>query len=187
MHTASIVAAVFTLGLGLGGCGLGVWADRRYRRAPDSLLLAFGVVELLIAGLGVAIVFLFPSVQALAARSASYVRDGDGWCVLSAKTYVNQAAIACAVVGPSAILLGGTLTLVLRHVVRGEVESDGGWKIGLVYAVNIAGAATGAFLTDIAIVPALGVRTAQLIACALNAAAGAGAIVLSRTGAVSAF
>src|SRR6185369_3121334 len=106
IHTTSLVVAVFMLGLGVGSCGAGIWADRRYRTAPDSLLRVYGVVELLIAALGLAVAMLFPEVQGLAARSASYVRDGAGWFVLSPGTYVAQAGVALALVGPSAVLMG---------------------------------------------------------------------------------
>src|SRR5262249_6089423 len=121
----------------------------------------------------------------IAARSASYVRDSGGWFVLSPRTYVTQAGIALALIGPSALLMGGTLTLLIRHIVRDDVESAGGWKVALLYAANTAGAAAGAFLTDFAFVPAFGLRITQFIAVALNVVAGVGAIVLSRSYVVS--
>src|SRR5262249_16940994 len=49
IHTTSLVVALFMLGLGGGSYLAGLWADRRYARAPDSLLSAYGVFELLIA------------------------------------------------------------------------------------------------------------------------------------------
>jgi spermidine synthase len=187
IHTTSLVVAIFMLGLGAGSFLVGVWADRRYQRAPDSLLRAYGVVELLIAALGLAVVVLLPHVQALAARSSSYVRDSAGWFVLSTGTYVAQGVIALLLVGPSALLMGGTLTLLARHTVRADVASAGSWKIALLYAANTAGAAAGAFLTDFALVPAIGLRGTQLAAVALNVSAGVGAISLSRSYAASAF
>jgi spermidine synthase len=187
IHTTSLVVAIFMLGLGAGSALVGVWADRRYRRAPDSLLRAYGVVELLIAGLGVAVVLGLPEVQALAATFSSYVRDSAGWFVLSPETYAAQGGIALGLIGPSALLMGGTLTLLIRHTVRADVESAGGWKIAVLYATNTAGAATGAFLTDFALVPTVGLRNTQLIAVALNVVAGVGAIALSRRYVASGF
>ena len=55
------------LGLGVGSYLVGRWADRRYRHAPDSLLRAYGVVELIIAALGVAVSLALPHLHALAA------------------------------------------------------------------------------------------------------------------------
>ena len=180
IHTTSLVVAIFMLGLGCGSYLVGRWADRRYERAPDSLLRAYGMVELLIAGLGLAIAFTLPRLHSLAALSPSYIRDSGGWFVLSPMSYVKQGAIALGLVGPSALLMGGTLTLLIRHTVRADVESAGGWKIALLYAVNTAGAAAGAFLTDFALVPRAGLMTTQFVAVALNLVAGVGAIVLSR-------
>ena len=62
--------------------------------------------------------------------------------------------------------MGGTLTLLIRHRVRADVERASGWKIAVLYAVNTAGAAAGAFLTDFALVPSFGLTNTQLIAVA---------------------
>src|SRR4029077_18259037 len=94
--------------------------------------------------------------------------------------YVAQAAIELGLIGPSALLMGGTLTLLIRHMVRAAVESAGGWKIARLYAINTAGAAAGAFLTDFALVPAAGLRDTQFLAVGLNVLAGLGALALSR-------
>ena len=58
----------------------------------------------------------------------------------------------------------------------------GGWKIAVLYAVNTAGAAAGAFLTDFALVPAAGLRGTQFVAVLLNAIAGCGASISLREG-----
>ena len=56
---------------------------------------------------------------------------------------------------PITLLMGGTLTLLIRHLVRRDLEV-GGRRIAVLYAVNTAGAALGCFLTDFALVPAYG-------------------------------
>jgi spermidine synthase len=185
VYSASLVLAIFMLGLGSGSYLVGRWADRRYLSAPESLLRAYGLVELVIAGFGLAISLALPHLQALAALSSSYVVDGAGWFVLSARSYVAQGAIAVAMLGPIAMLMGGTLTLLIRHRVRTDVERASGWKIAVLYAVNTAGAAAGAFQTDFALIPASGLRGTQLIAVALNVVAGVGALYLWRSSRVS--
>ena len=180
IQTTSLVVAIFMLGLGCGSVIVGRWSDRRYQHAPDSLLRAYGVLELVIAGLGVVVAIALPRVHALASVSSSYVRDSSGWFELSTLSYVARGAIALGLLGPSAVLMGGTLTLLIRHRVRGDVERAGGWKIAVLYAVNTAGAAAGAFLTDFALVPSFGLTTTQLLAVLLNVVAGAGALLLSR-------
>jgi spermidine synthase len=180
IHTTSLVVAIFMLGLGAGSYLCGRWADRRYARAPESLLRAYGVVELVIATLGLAVALTLPYAGGVGAGFASYVKDSAGWFVLSPGTYIAQGAIALGLIGPSALLMGGTLTLLIRHMVRADVESAGGWKIARLYAINTAGAAAGAFLTDFALVPAAGLRDTQFLAVGLNVLAGLGALALSR-------
>jgi spermidine synthase len=181
VYSTSLIVAVFMLGLGSGGYLVGRWADRRYLQAPESLLRAYGFVEFVIAGLGLAISLALPHLHALATLSSSYAVDKAGWFALSPLSYAAQAAIVLGVLGPITLLMGGTLTLLIRHRVRSDVEVAGGWKIAVLYAVNTAGAATGAFLTDFALIPAAGLRATQLIAVALNVVAGAGALLLSRS------
>jgi spermidine synthase len=179
IHTTSLVVAIFMLGLGLGSYIAGLWADRRYAQAPDSLLRAYGVFELLIAALGLGVTLALPRLQSVAAGASSYVKGADGWFVVSMRTYVNQAGIAVALLLPITLLMGGTLTLLIRHLVRADVETASGSRVGALYAVNTFGAAAGAYLTDFSLVPALGLRETLFVAIGLNLVAGAGAILLS--------
>ena len=95
IHTTSLVVAIFMLGLGVGSYLCGRWADRRYARAPDSLLRAYGVVELVIAALGLAVALALPYVGSVAAGFASYVKDSAGWFVLSPR-HVRRSGRDCA-------------------------------------------------------------------------------------------
>src|SRR3954468_6744267 len=49
VYSASLVIAVFMLGLGVGSFLLGRWADRKYVERGTSLLRAYGLVEAAIA------------------------------------------------------------------------------------------------------------------------------------------
>src|SRR3989442_13832419 len=68
VYSASIVTAVFMLGLGLGSYAAGVLADRRYASLapsaaegrPDSMLHVFASLEFAIGVLGLAISLLLP-------------------------------------------------------------------------------------------------------------------------------
>ena len=71
---------------------------------------------------------------------SSYSRGPNGWYVLSSASYLARAAIAVVLLTPITLLMGGTLTLLIRHLVRGDVDT-GGRRIALLYAVNTAGAA----------------------------------------------
>jgi len=68
-----------------------VWADRRYRDRPDSLLRAYGQFELLIAAIGLAIALVLPHLGTLSALMSSYVREASGWYALSTGSYLARA------------------------------------------------------------------------------------------------
>jgi spermidine synthase len=185
IYSASIVVAVFMLGLGAGSYLVGRWADRRYLQQlaggsarPGSLLHAYGQFELAIAAMGLGIALALPHLGALSAVISSYVREPSGWYALSTSSYVARAGIAVALMAPITLLMGGTLTLLIRHLVRHDLEL-GAWRIAMLYGINTAGAAVGALLTDFVLVPAWGLWGTQTIAVASNVVAGIGALVLA--------
>ncbi len=179
IYSASIVVAIFMLGLGAGSYLIGAWADRRYESRPESLLKTYGVFEMAIAALGLAIALVLPHLGAVSAALSSYVREPSGWYALSAMSYVARAVIALVLLTPITVLMGGTLTLLIRHLVRSDVDT-GSWRIALLYGINTAGAALGALLTDFTLVPAAGLFGTQMVAVGFNVVAGAGAWYLSR-------
>ena len=178
IHSASLVVAIFMLGLGAGSYVAGAWADRRYAARPDSLLRAYGVFELVIAAMGLAIAAALPHLGQISALISSYTREPSGWYVLSTGSYVARATVAVILLTPITLLMGGTLTLLIRHLVRRDLEV-GGWRIALLYAVNTAGAALGALLTDFRLVPAYGLWGTQVVAVVLNVIAGGGALYIA--------
>jgi spermidine synthase len=185
IYSASIVIAVFMLGLGVGSYLAGAWADRRYARiaageaAPNHLLRTYGVFELTIAALGLWIALVLPHLGAVSAMVSSYVQEPSGWYAPSAGSYVARTAIAIALMAPITLLMGGTLTLLIRHLVRHDLAM-GGWRIAALYAVNTAGAASGAFVTDFALVPGFGLLATQGVAVLCNVVAGLGALWLTQ-------
>ncbi len=187
VYSTSLVIAVFMLGLGVGSYGVGAWADRRYaelgvdRGSPRSasLLQVYGYVELAIGVMGLAVSALLPHLSQVSALVSSYVRDASGWYVLSTTSYLARGAIAIVLLTPITLLMGGTLTLLIRHLVRQDFEA-GGWRIAALYGINTAGAALGCFLTDFALVPASGLLGAQLSAVFFNGIAAAGALYLAK-------
>jgi predicted membrane-bound spermidine synthase len=180
IHSAALVIAIFMLGLGAGSYLIGIRADRRYARAPDSLLRLYGLVELTIGGLGLATSLLLPRLATAAASLSTYVADERGWFVLSAWSYAARTTVAVVLLTPITMLMGGTLTLLIRYCVRGVGDTPSAPRIAALYGVNTAGAAAGALLTDFTLVPALGLLATQLLAVGLNLFAGAGALALSR-------
>ena len=177
IQSASLVVAIFMLGLGAGSYVVGAWADRRYASRPETLLRAYGRFELVIAALGLAIALVLPHLGQLSASISSYTREASGWYALSTASYLARAGIAIVLLTPITLLMGGTLTLLIRHLVRRDLQVSG-WRIAVLYAVNTGGAALGAILTDFLLVPASGLFGAQVVAVAFNVVAGAGALYL---------
>lgn len=184
IYSASMVVAIFMLGLGIGSYVVGAWADRRYLGQPKSLVRAYGHFELLIGLMGIGVSALLPHLGRLSALVSSYSRDAGGWYVLSTTSYLARGGIAILLLTPITMLMGGTLTLLIRHLVRSDLEI-GGWRIALLYGVNTAGAALGCFLTDFSLVPAVGLQAAQAVAVFFNFVAAAGALWLARISAGS--
>jgi spermidine synthase len=179
VYSAALVIAVFMLGLGAGSYVAGRWADRRYAGNAELPLRAYGYFEVAIAVLGAAIAVILPHLDRLSVLVTSYRPDSNGWFVITVGSYAARAAIAVALLTPVTLLMGGTLTLLIRHLVRSDVEEQSR-RIALLYAVNTAGAAVGCFLTDFSLVPAWGLLRTQMLAVALNVIAGFGAIALGR-------
>ncbi|OLC44666.1 MAG: hypothetical protein AUH43_18190, partial [Acidobacteria bacterium 13_1_40CM_65_14] len=129
--------------------------------------------------LGIAL--LLPHLDRVSALVSSYSREPSGWYVLSATSYAARVGVAVVLLTPITLLMGGTLTLLIRYLVRNEFEI-GGRRIAVLYAVNTAGAALGCFLTDFLLVPTAGIRITQYVAVVFNVVAGAGALSIADRG-----
>ena len=128
--------------------------------------------------MGLAIAAALPHLGALSALVSSYTQEPSGWYALSTVSYMARAGIAVVLLTPITVLMGGTLTLLIRHLVRSDLGL-GGWRIAQLYGINTAGAALGCVLTDFTLVPASGLWGAQMVAVFFNVVAGAGALLLS--------
>jgi spermidine synthase len=165
VYSAAVVTAVFMGGLGLGSYLAGIYADRRTSLA--SLVRAYAVIELLIGIWGWWLSVLVPRSAALASAWSTYSHDGNGWWEPSTSTMLIRCAMAVVLLLPACTLMGATLTLLVRGVVQPK-PSDAGWRVGLLYGLNTAGAALGCLLTDLVLVPKLGVARTQWVAVVVN-------------------
>ncbi|WP_434390843.1 hypothetical protein [Melittangium boletus] len=183
--SAAVVTAIFMCGLGVGGWIAGRLADRLHARDAAAPLRLYARVELGIAGLGLLVALALPLVGQASGALSAYTPDARGWLVLSGASQAWRYLLAIVLLGPITLLMGGTLTLLIRHQVGAHV-SAAGWHVGALYGVNTAGAALGAFLTDLALIPALGVRGTQVLAVALNTVVGLCALLVLRQAAPAA-
>ena len=165
LHSASIVTAVFMLGLGIGGYVVGRWIDRKAN--PHLPLRVYAYFEIFI-GVWAAIVWmLIEYAEPLSALISSYTRDAQGWHYLTTGSYVARYVIATLALTPITLAMGGTLTVLARYIIVASLP-QAGYRIGLLYGFNTAGAALGAYLTDGTLIPAAGLTGTQAVAVSIN-------------------
>src|SRR6185437_6320067 len=85
-----------------------------------------------------------------------------------------RVAISLAVLAVPAACMGATYPFAVASAASGAADA------GALYAANTFGAAAGAIAAGFWLVPLLGLRGATWIGVSLNAAAAAGAVLLSR-------
>ena len=163
---ATIVTA-FMAGLGFGSLVGGRLADTSLRP-----LRLYGLVELAVAAMAALLPFAF-SVLAEVYRGV--------WPSLVERP--GQLAgvrfgLALAAVAPATFLMGMTLPLLTRYLVRSLDET--GARLGELYAANTAGAMAGTLLGGFVLIEFLGLHLTSYLAVSLNVAAGLGALLLSR-------
>ena len=176
VHSAAAVTAVFMFGLGVGSYLIGRWGDRLFLSDSSRPLRFYGYAEFLIGLWCLLVAMVLPELTALSAWGSTYVPGRNGWFELSPASHLLRYGTAAILLAPATLLMGGTLTLLIRHLVAHEIGLAG-WKVGLLYGFNTLGAAAGAFLTDLALVPLIGVFNTELAAVALNWGAGAVALL----------
>jgi predicted membrane-bound spermidine synthase len=163
IYSVAMIVASFMAGLGLGSHWGGVISRQLDRRAA---LAAFGYIELGIGALGLISVPVYYD-----------------WLYLQAAGLYDSAWKAglghfVALVAPTC-LMGMSLPVLVRAMVR-DVDTASG-TIGLLYGMNVLGAAAGAALTPWVLMRLWGIRGAVFIAVALNVTVGLAAWLMSRS------
>ena len=152
--------SAFFAGLALGGLLFGRLADRFARP-----LLLYAGLELLVALFGVG------ATWALGTAALPFA-----W--LEARIGLLAWALPFALVGLPALLMGGTLPVLVRalHIDAKGLSQAG----GRLYAANTAGAIVGTLLTAFVLIAQFGVRGSALVAALFNLVAAAGALAAVR-------
>ena len=157
-HAVNTVLAVFFLGLGLGGWIFGRLADRPVGGSAGSIRW-FVVLELVIGASGV----LFPTAARLLEGAYDSMAPAE-WS-LTRSGLVN-VPLTVALLALPTIAMGGTLPVLVRHVVSRTSELGG--RLGWIYGTNTVGAAAGVLLGILVFVPALGLQGAAWTAAGIN-------------------
>jgi spermidine synthase len=178
VYSAALVTAIYMCGLGLGAWLVADLADRRFRADPVAPLRWYAGFELAIAAFAAFAALLMPSLARWSAEAASYQPGAHGWFWLAPIGSLARYGAAAVLLLPITLMMGGTLTLLIRFAVASDV-TNAGWRVGLLYGTNTAGAALGCLLTDTALVPLFGLGATQSLAVAGNLFAAAAARVLA--------
>jgi spermidine synthase len=165
----STVLAAFMGGLALGSFLFGHRADRR----PDQGLRLYGYFEIGIGLFAVAVPLFFRGIEAV------YLALAPAFEKLPALFLIVQLLLAILVLGPPTILMGGTLPLLSRFLVRRREEIGG--LVGALYAANTIGAAAGAYAATYFLLPGIGVWRSEIVAAVVNVAIGVAALAMQKT------
>jgi spermidine synthase len=166
-EATSIVLAAFMAGLSAGGFAFG----RRAERADRSLAL-YGLLELGVAAFALAVPALLRALDAVYASAAA--AQGGVTPLLN----LLRVALALAILFVPTFLMGGTLPVLTRGLVR--AQRDFGPRLSWLYGVNTLGAVVGAVSAGFVLIPALGVWRTQLVAVAANVAIALTALAAGR-------
>lgn len=164
VYAFSAILAIYLVGIALGAA----LATRllRHVRAPVAL---FGALQGLLAAavaLGSRLFERLPYWQA----------DAIAWSMGStARLLLGEAWIAARIILPPALLLGALFpTAVAIYQRRGR---EAGASVGAIYAANTVGSILGSLATAFLLIPWIGTLRSILLAGALNAAIGIGALL----------
>ncbi len=164
-YAVSTVLSAYMAGLGLGSFFLGRWAERAARP-----LRAYGILEIgigIYAALTPLCLWLIRSVY-LAFGSADPGQPSS----IALKFFLSFLVVFIPT-----FFMGGTLPVLTKLFFKRK--DDAGEAVGLLYALNTAGAMTGTLLAGFWLLPALGVNGLLTVSVLLNLAIGALALLLS--------
>jgi spermidine synthase len=163
---ATIVTA-FMAGLGFGSLAGGRLADTSLRP-----LRLYGLVELAVAAMAALLPFAFSGLAELYRGVWPSLVERPG------QLAGVRFGLALAAVAPATFLMGMTLPLLTRYLVR--TLDEAGARLGELYAANTIGAMAGTLLGGFVLIELVGLHLTSYLAVALNLAAGLGALLLSR-------
>jgi spermidine synthase len=172
----SELAVAAVLAAYMGGLALGAAAAARYAMRLRRPVLAYGVLELAIAvsalSVNGGIALINTLYVGLLGGGGELPEDGATVAALF------QLGAAFSVLLPPTAFMGATLPLLARHAVRSEAEI--GSRVGVLYAVNTAGAIAGTLCAAFWLMPELGLRRTVWVGAALNGVVFGLAVLLAR-------
>jgi spermidine synthase len=166
-YAVAAVLATYLAGLALGGW----WLGRRVDRERDPLRF-YGILELGIGLLALFGTLLLRFLEPI--HDAAALRLGPGSPLL----LLIRMLLASLVVLPPTFLMGATLPAMTRVFVA--AVGSLGRELGLLYALNTAGAVGGTLLAGFVLIRDVGVHPTLWLAVAANLGVGGVALALAR-------
>jgi spermidine synthase len=167
---SSAVSLAVLLGTFMGGMCLGSLLLPRLISVRWHPLWVYALLELSIGALGLLVLFGIPWVEEVYVR---YARSGQADVML-------RGAVAAVCLLPPTLLLGATLPAIARWV---ETTPAGVSWLGFFYGGNIAGAVFGCLLAGFYLLRVFDMATATFVACSINFAVAASALIVATRGA----
>ena len=161
----SELAVATVLAAYMGGLAVGAWLVERFLPRVTRPVLTYALLELGIAG---SAMFAVPFLLSLANSGLLAMFGGqptppDSDHVGTTTFYLLSAFAALAL---PTTLMGATLPVLARYAVAEEAQI--GRRIGLLYAMNTAGAVGGALITAFLLLPELGLKHTIWAGAAIN-------------------
>jgi spermidine synthase len=172
--TLAIVTTVtaFLAGLGIGAL-VGAAVGERLRRA----LAVYGLLEIAVGCLALLMPLAFDVIATLFRNAYLSLPPTEVGLI--------RFGLAFVALAPVTILMGMSLPVLTRHLVRDDPEV--GERIARLYGLNTLGAVVGSVASGYVLIELIGLRETTLVAVGLNLCAGGGALLISRSfGAVEA-
>lgn len=164
-------AVVTTVTAFIAGLGIGALVGARVAGRLRHALALYGLLEIAIGCIALLMPLLFDVVATLF-RSA-YLS------LPSVDVELIRFALAFVAMIPVTILMGMSLPVLTRHLVR--TDPDIGERIARLYGLNTLGAVIGSVLSGYFLIELIGLRATTFVAVALNLCAGGGAVLITRT------
>lgn len=151
----------------MGGLALGAWLAARWEHRIKRPVLAYGLLELGVAGGALLVPF------GLHAADAIRIAICGGQPELPAASGVLEvcldSALAFVLILIPTACMGATLPLLARHAEgSGNGERSDVSAIGLLYGINTLGAVLGTLTTAFFILPAVGLQATVFVGAAVN-------------------
>jgi spermidine synthase len=161
----SELAVATVLAAYMGGLALGAIIIERWLPRVTRPVMTYAVLELGIALTAVLLVpaLLWSSHTLLVSFFGSQPAPPSSDQVGTSLFYLLSAFVALVL---PTTMMGATLPLLARHAVH--EDSQIGRRIGMLYAINTAGAVAGALVTAFLLLPAAGLRATVITAAVLN-------------------